>query len=220
MFCVSCGKPVDETDTFCRHCGQSKGIGISAAPSVATRPRSPKASPASYIAFGGILLTILVLSVLGIHKSSHQPEQSKPAAAPVASVAPEQSHISEMRMTPQEAKAAQQAMLDTAEVYRKTGIFTEQTNAFAQGTGSLTDICASVSQVEGSARHALSSLGRVPVSPATRPMIHALQSGLSDVRSGANSIRTACDAGEPVRGEPLAKMIRGMRTINAFTTAK
>jgi hypothetical protein len=110
-------------------------------------------------------------------------------------------------------------MLDTAEVYRRTGIFTAQTDTFAQGMGSSTDICWSISQVEASARHAVSNLGRVPISPATRPMIQALQSGLTDIRSGANGVQTACGTGEPVQGEPLAKMIRGMRTINTFTTA-
>jgi hypothetical protein len=105
-------------------------------------------------------------------------------------------------------------MLDTAEVYRRTVAFTGEANA-----GNVSGICASISQVQASATHALSSLRRVPVSPATRRMIQALQPGLGDIRSSAGRIQT-CETGTPVQSEPLGQIVRGMRIINAFTTAK
>lgn len=118
-------------------------------------------------------------------------------------------------MTPTQARAAQKAMLDTAEVYRKTIAFTQEAEA-----ENLSGICASISEIKASARRALSSVRRVPAAEATQPMIETLRSGLLDIQSGAQSIQSACESGVPVQDEPMAKMVRGMRAINAFTTDK
>jgi hypothetical protein len=118
-------------------------------------------------------------------------------------------------MTPAQARAAQKAMLDTAEVYRKTIAFTREAEA-----ENLSGICASISEVGASARQALSGLRRVPAAEATQPMIETLRSGLLDIQSGAQSIQSGCESGVPVQNEPMAKIVRGMRAINAVTTAK
>ena len=115
-------------------------------------------------------------------------------------------------MTPVQAGAAQKAMLDTAEVYRKTIAFTQEAEA-----ENPSGICDSISEVKASARRALSSVRRVPAAEATQPMIKTLRSGLLDIQSGAQSIQSACESGVPVKDEPMAKMVRGMRAINAFT---
>lgn len=116
-------------------------------------------------------------------------------------------------MTPAEVRAAQKALLDTAEVYRQTIKFTQEAQS-----ENLLGSCASITEVKVSARQALSSVRKVHVTTATRPMVEALQSGLQDIQSGAQSIQSACETGEPVQGEPMAKMVRGMRAINVYTT--
>jgi hypothetical protein len=169
MFCGKCGKPIHPADGFCRSCGAPAREPPVVAATPAPQPRTARASPARYIAIGGaILFGLIVLSILGVFNSSHEPQRSKSDAS-ATSVVPSEH---KPQMTPQEARAAQKAMLDTAEVYRNTIAFTGQVDA-----GNIAGICASISQVETSARHALSSLGKVPVSPATQPMIQALRPG-------------------------------------------
>jgi hypothetical protein len=106
-------------------------------------------------------------------------------------------------------------MLDTAEVYRKTIAFTQEAEA-----ENLSGIWASISEVRASARQALSSVRGVPAAEATRPMIETLRSGLLDIQGGAQSIQSACESGVPVQDEPMAKLVRGMRAVSAFTADK
>jgi uncharacterized membrane protein len=199
MFCPRCGTEMDETDAFCRHCGH----GFAPRSTLPVTPKPPM--PANKRWGMALLFAFIVLIVVGlVFQHSQSPTRLADEATP-KSAGP--------MLTPTEAKAAQKALLDTAEVYRKTTAFTRQAEA-----ENLTGICASIVDVKASARQALSSVRKVPTSEATRPLIENLRSGLLDVQSGAQSVQSACETGIPVEGEPLAKMVAGMRTINAFTT--
>ncbi len=60
MFCSKCGNQVDESDAFCRSCGQE--VGRQQAPAILATPAGPKTSWAGLL----ILLPILLIVIAGI----------------------------------------------------------------------------------------------------------------------------------------------------------
>jgi len=247
MFCANCGRELSTEDKFCRFCGRSTGPSVASPVSTPTvtsqvtvgnpyRGKTAKTctcgraiaesaescphcgrrfTPWHVWAFGiGLPLLFILVLAYSCNQACNAPDTTRQYIQGMdrarGELPPQPA-----AMTPAEARAAQKAMLDTAEVYRKTIAFTQEAEA-----ENLSGICASISEVKASARQALSSVRRVPTAQATRPMIETLRSGLLDIQSGAQSIQSACESGVPVQDEPMAKMVRGMRAINAFTTDK
>lgn len=208
MKTCKCGSSLGDKDLFCGNCGR----------------RRPRDQRPYWILGGAFLSFLLILGLISLSVQPNQKENKKASYTPGdgtydmgAQMRDEERARGELApqptaMTPAQARAAQKAMLDTAEVYRKTVAFTQEAEA-----ENLSGICASISDVKASAHQALSSVRRVPMGESTQRMIETLRSGLLDIQSGAQSIQSACESGVPVKDEPMTKIVRGMRAINAFT---
>ena len=210
--CPSCRSWVDKLATVCPRCSRDipqpvaqAETGVRPAPQAVPSPSGKPTLETVGLWPGRILPALVILGMLGIvvaivtditSQQHHPNTPAKPAAKPTRNHVP--------LMTPVEAKDAQKAMLDAARLYRNMRSFAQYAdNRDPAGA------CATVSQVTASASRALSSLRKVRASPATQPMIEALRPGLMDIQSGAESIRSACETGAPVHGEPLQEMVRG-----------
>ena len=152
MFCVSCGKQIDETDSFCRHCGRAAEPKMPAAPiasvKISTKQKGGRvgfltavvrgwraSGSARYLALGAVLLLgwIILSNLGGLLHSNRQLGQNMPVA-PVAAKPP----LPQAMRTPKEQREWENRNLDRAaleQTFLQAGLDVVVGNLVSQGSG-------------------------------------------------------------------------------------